>query len=119
MQPMILQVSRRLVVVKWLVVVIVLLGLASLYTPLVPNVGLPFGYYGKLNAVKTAIEELPDTEIIDVGLHEDVTLEDFWVAVRLGDGRVVRLTFENANIRSRDDLIGELSEIEGAPLHRE
>jgi hypothetical protein len=102
--------TRRLLAIG-----LVLALLLSLYTPLFPNLGLPFGYYGKFNRVRRAIEQLPDTQVVEFGLHRDLELEDFWIAARLPDGREVRLTFDNANIRPIGDLLGEVADIDKAP----
>lgn len=41
------------------------------------NIGVEFGYYGRLNRFQHAIETMPNVEIVDVFLHRDITLEGF------------------------------------------
>jgi hypothetical protein len=82
----------------------VLVGVSSLWTPLVPNFGIPFGYFGKLNRVLSYLRSCPAVTVLDVGQHQDLTLEDFWVTVRLPDGSTAELDFSNANIRPFSEL---------------
>ena len=46
-----------------------------------PNLGMPFGYYGKLNRVVSALDALPSVDVVDVRMNRDVSLEDFSVDV--------------------------------------
>ena len=75
------------------VLVILFIGWFAFYF-LLPDMGLEFGYYGQFNRVKHVIEDMPGTVIIDHWQHQDVTLEDFGFSVRLSDGRVVKIDFQ-------------------------
>ena len=63
-----------------------------------PNLGLPFGYYGKFNQVLGQIEGNPE-------------LEDFYITVRTLDEREVRLRFEGADTRPISSLLQELKNV--------
>ena len=76
-----------------------------------PNLGLPFGYYGKFNQVLGQIEGNPELEVIRTTLHQDITLEDFYITVQTQDGREVRLRFEEAHTRPLSDLLQELKKV--------
>lgn len=80
-----------------------------------PNLGLPFGYYGKFNRVLGQIEGNPELEVIRTTLHRDMELEDFYITVRTQDEREVRLRFEKAHTRQLTDLLQELKK-EGIAL---
>jgi hypothetical protein len=82
-----------------------------LYTPLLPNLGLPLGYYGKFNRVMHALSGCSGVSISHVGMHRDFALEDFWIDVRIPSGESRRLAFDNANIRSYADLESKLGAI--------
>ena len=73
----------------WLVVVVVLAVACLLVSPLsmlLPNLGLPFGYYGKLNKVRDRLQSMSNVEIVGVRGNYDVTLEDFTFDLRI-DGK--------------------------------
>lgn len=76
-----------------------------------PNLGLPVGYYGRFNRVLARIEASPDIEVIGTILHRDQELEDFYITVRLQDGREARLCFEDAHTRPFSELVEELKRI--------
>ena len=76
-----------------------------------PNVGLPFGYYGKFNWVLSRVEANPELEVIQTTLHRDSKLEDFYITVRTQDEREVRLRFEEAHTRPLSDLLQELQKV--------
>ena len=76
-----------------------------------PNVGLPFGYYGRLNRVLARIEANPELEVRRVDLHRDVTLEDFYITVRTPTDGDVRLVFEGAEDRPFSELLQELKKV--------
>jgi hypothetical protein len=82
--------------------------LLNLFLGFGPNFGLHFGYYGKLNRVLAVIQEMPDVDVVHVGLHEDATLEDFQIVVIAGGNRRT-IYFENANIRTVEDLSTEIA----------
>lgn len=76
-----------------------------------PNLGLPFGYYGKFNQVLGQIEGNPELEVIRTTLHRDMELEDFYITVRTLDEREVRLRFEGADTRPISSLLQELKKV--------
>ena len=76
-----------------------------------PNLGLPFGYYGKFNRVLARVEANPELEVIRTTLHRDMALEDFYITVRTQDEREVRLRFEEAHTRPLSGLLQELKKV--------
>ena len=76
-----------------------------------PNLGLPFGYYGKFNRVLGQVEGNPEFEVIRTTLHRDMALEDFYITVRTQDEREVRLRFEGADTRPISSLLQELKNV--------
>ena len=70
-----------------------------------PNLGFPFGYYGKLNRVLSHIEDNTALEIIETTLHRDVELEDFYIMVRTQEGSEISLQFEEGDTRTINDLL--------------
>ena len=89
--------------------ILILVALSSI--GFAPNLGLPFGYYAKLNLVLDRIEADPELEVIKITLHRDMTLEDFYITVRTRDEREVYLPFENAHGRQLGDLLQELKKV--------
>lgn len=88
----------------------VLLGVC-VFTGVGPNLGLPFGYYGKLNQVVARIEANPGVEIVETLLNKDVTLEDFSITVRSGDEPAIDLVFGGASESSISQLFEELERV--------
>ena len=76
-----------------------------------PNLGLPFGYYGKFNQVLARVEGNPELKVIRTTLHRDMELEDFYITVRTLDEREVRLRFEGADTRPISSLLQELKNV--------
>ena len=76
-----------------------------------PNLGLSFGYYGRLNRILDRIEIVPELEGRRVDLHRDTTLEDFYITVRTPTDGDVRLRFEGASCRPFGDLLQELEKV--------
>lgn len=76
-----------------------------------PNLGLPFGYYGRFNQVMSRIQAIPEVRILETSLHKDVELEDFHITVQTKDGREVRLSFAGANAKPLSDLLQELEKV--------
>ena len=76
-----------------------------------PNVGLPFGYYGRFNRMLAKVKASPDIDIIKTTLHRDMELEDFYITVRTPNEDVIRLRFEEAHTRSFHQLAQELKRI--------
>ncbi len=81
-------------------------GLALfLASPWAPDWGLPVGYYGQLNRVKRVIERQPALTVVDVRLHRDVSLEDFWIDLRCDNGRRFTLGIvDGGAVRDPDDV---------------
>ena len=61
-----------------------------------PNVGLPFGYYGKFNRMQRLLDACPGFEIRDSWQHRDLTLEDFGFTLEEPGGRRLELEFDGA-----------------------
>ena len=76
-----------------------------------PNVGLPFGYYGRFNRILARIQASPDIEVIRTTLHRDQALEDFYITVRTQDDSEVHLRFEEAHTRPFSELVQELKRV--------
>ena len=76
-----------------------------------PNLGLPFGYYGRFNQINARIEANPELEVVRTTLHRDTALEDFYITVRTEDEREVRLRFEEAHTRPFSELLQELKKV--------
>ena len=76
-----------------------------------PNLGLPFGYYGRFNRILARIEANPDLEVRRVDLHRDSTLEDFYITVRTPTDGEVLLRFEGASDRPFGELLQELKKV--------
>lgn len=70
-----------------------LLALLLALVGLGPNLGLPFGYYGGCNRVVARLGGMPGVEVVEVRMHKDTTLEDFWVTLEVGGGHRVELEF--------------------------
>jgi len=92
-----------------LISVLALLGLERI--GIGPNLGLPFGYYGKFNRVLAHVEANPELEVVRTTLHRDSALEDFYITVRTQEKREVRLRFEGAHTRPLSDLLQELENL--------
>ncbi|HZW08974.1 MAG TPA: hypothetical protein VFF69_03645 [Phycisphaerales bacterium] len=71
--------------------------LAAVFLGLGPNLGLPFGYYGKLSRVVSRLESIPGVEVVDVATNHDVTLEDFLVVVSIHGTRRASIEFPDAD----------------------
>ena len=89
----------------------VLLFVACDFLGIGPNIGLPFGYYGRFNRVLARIQASPDIVVVRTNLHRDLELEDFYITVRTLDDREVRLRFEEAHTRPYDELVQELKRV--------
>lgn len=76
-----------------------------------PNLGLRFGYFGRLNRILARIEANPELDVQEVTLHRDATLEDFYITVRTPSDREVRLQFEGAAERPFGELLRELERV--------
>lgn len=76
-----------------------------------PNLGLPFGYFGRFNRVLARIQASPDVEVLRTTLHRDMALEDFYITVRTQDEGEVLLCFEEAHTRPFSELLLELKRV--------
>ena len=76
-----------------------------------PNLGFPFGYYGRLNQILARVESNPDLEVRQVDMNRDIALEDFYITVRTPTGEDVRLRFEGASDRPFGELLQELKKV--------
>lgn len=56
-----------------------------------PNLGLPFGYYGRYNRTVWAIEGVPGVTLGQANANHDVTIEEILVSLRLATGERVRM----------------------------
>lgn len=63
---------------------------------MLPNVGLPFGYYGNLNKAAARLRNLSNVEILGVRGNYDLTLEDFTFDLRIDGKHVASLYFREA-----------------------
>jgi hypothetical protein len=61
-----------------------------------PNVGLPFGYYGKFNRIQRALNACSGVKVIDSWQHRDLILEDFGFTIQEPSGRPLELEFNGA-----------------------
>jgi hypothetical protein len=62
---------------------------------LLPNIGLPFGYYGKFNRVKYRLKHVDGIRILGYHQHKDLSLEDFWFTVQTQKGLAFDLQFSH------------------------
>jgi len=76
-----------------------------------PNLGLPFGYYGRFNRILARVQASPDIEVLRTTLHRDLSLEDFYIRVRTKDQGELRLRFEEAHTRPFSELAQELQRV--------
>lgn len=80
--------------------VVLLVAAACLFVSplsgLLPNIGLPVGYYGKLNKVRARLQRLPNVEIVRIRGNYDITLEDFTFDLRIDGKHAVSLYFREA-----------------------
>jgi hypothetical protein len=60
----------------------------------VPNIGLPFGYYGKFNLVRRQLRQIPGIRILGSHQHKDVSLEDFWFTLQTDSGLILTVKFD-------------------------
>ncbi len=72
---------HRKTVVTLLLLAVAIFMVALLFTPFGPNLGLPVGYYGKLNRIKSRVDKLPGVTVVGVRANYDITLEEFSVDV--------------------------------------
>ena len=76
--------------VKTLLVVLVVVSCPAVYV-LISQI--PFVYYWHFNHIKSLVETLPDTKIIDFWRHEDISLEDFGFELQIRQNQPIRLDF--------------------------
>jgi len=70
----------------------------------VANYGLSFGYFGKLNQIKSRIESCNGITIDNIRIHYDLSLEDFWITVSDESGTNTELEFLHSNIKTVSEL---------------
>jgi hypothetical protein len=88
-----------------------LAALALSWLGLLPNVGLPGGYYGNLNRARARLRGLANVEILGVRENHDLTLEDFTIDLRI-DGRYrVSLFFPNAETQKSWQLLDAANKV--------
>jgi hypothetical protein len=92
-----------------LIAALALVGLDSIGCG--PNLGISYGYYGRLNRILARIQGNPEIEVLRTTLHHDLSLEDFYISVRMPNDREVRLRFENADTKPFSELAEELKRI--------
>jgi len=99
---------RRFAALALLLVVaaFLLLSLSPLSANL-PNVGLPFGYYGNLNKAEAQLRRCSNVEVLRVRGNYDVTLEDFTFDLRIDGKYVVSLYFREAPTTPSWELFDE------------
>lgn len=57
------------------------------------NVGLPFGYYGEYNRVRSKLKQVSGIQVVSTHLHKDLWLEDFGFVLQTDKGLRFRLQF--------------------------
>ena len=72
---------QRKTVVRLSLLAIAIFMVVSIFTPFGPNFGLPVGYYGKLNRIKSRVDKLPGVKVVGVRGNYDITLEEFSIDV--------------------------------------
>jgi len=98
-----------IIVVVGILTLLVLAVNSSIWGSLLPNLGLPFGYYGQFNRVMYKLGRIPDVRIVTTYLNEDLSLEDFGILVQTKSGLQLRLQFsegrENQLFKHADGLL--------------
>jgi hypothetical protein len=61
-----------------------------------PNIGLPFGYYGKFNRIQGVLNACSAIKVIDSWQHRDLSLEDFGFTIQEPSGKPLELEFDGA-----------------------
>ncbi len=69
-----------------------------------PNVGLPFGYYARLNRVKSRIKEIPHAQILHLSCNYDLTIEEIDVRILIDTQYEVTLSFPQAPFDPQRDF---------------
>lgn len=89
--------TRKMLTILVLAVVPIVAILAWIlfvvFSCLSPNVGLPFGYYGEYNRVRSKLKRVPGIQVVSTHLHKDITLEDFGFVLQTDNGLRFRLQF--------------------------
>ncbi len=75
------------------------------------------GYYGKLNRVRTTIEQMPGFRIIDAWQHHDVTLEDFGFTFVSNTGHTSNVVFWENSDQMRMTKRGDIEAYVRASTH--
>lgn len=72
-----------------------LFSICPIYSSFFPNIGLPFGYYGKFNRVQNRLKQVGGIQIYGYHQHKDLSLEDFWFTVQTKGGLTIDLQFSH------------------------
>jgi len=82
----------------WVIVVAVvsLVGVGGSYVGFLPNLGVPFGYYGDLNRTAAKLKRIQNVQIKGVRCNLDLTLEDFTFDLQVADEFDVSLFFHES-----------------------
>jgi len=72
---------------------LLIFSVCPIYSCFAPNVGLPFGYYGEYNRVRSKLKRVPGIQVVSTHLHKDLTLEDFGFVLQTDNGLRFRLQF--------------------------
>ena len=75
------------------------------------NIGLPFGYYGRLNRVISRIKDIPNTRVVRTWVHKDTSIEDFGFLVQTQSGLQFRLQFAEAHTRRTYELFDQADDL--------
>ena len=73
--------SRKFIVRCAMLLAVAIFLVVSTFTPFCLNLGLPVGYYGKLNRIKSRVDKLPGVKVVGVRVNYDITLEEFSIDV--------------------------------------
>jgi hypothetical protein len=103
------------------IALVILLGVPLVFVLLLsvwfltPNLGLPFGYYGRFNRTVAAIDNVPGLTVLSARGHEDVFLEEIDVTAQLATGESVRIFLpQDVQLRSAYGLV--ICTMDGAPM---
>lgn len=72
-----------------------------------PNLGLPVGYYGRLNKVEARLSSLSNVEILGIRCNRDMIVEDFTFDLRINGAQLASLYFREAPTNPTWELFDE------------
>lgn len=90
------------------IVLLLLMAVCLLWLGFLPNLGLPFGYWGEHNRTVSGLRNLKNVMITGTRINLDITLEEFSVDMKVDGIEKVSLYFPEAAI-PRDRLWKEAS----------